>query len=216
VADRDVHDLLRSRPDASGRETPDCLDDATLAALAEGALDATARAKALPHLAGCPRCRGVVASVSRALADRSVATEIARLERTQRRYWIALPIAAAAALVLALGVPRWLEQGPTHRGPPGADQAAPRPLAPIGTVAAATTLRWASVAGADRYRVVLFDAAGRVVYENQLADTVANLPDSITLAPGPPYLWKVEARMGWDRWSASELVRFSIGATGPR
>ena len=215
MADRH-YDLLRSRPDASGRETPECLDEGTLAALAEGALDPAARAAVLPHLASCPRCRGVVASVAGALADPGVAREVASLEGGRRRYWIALPIAAAAALVVALGVPRWLEQGPAHRGPPGSDQAAPRPLAPIGMVAAATTLRWAPVAGADRYRVVLFDAAGHVVYETQVADTVANLPDSVTLAPGPPYLWKVEARIGWDRWSASELVRFSIGAAEHR
>jgi len=64
--------------------------------------------------------------------------------------------------------------------------------------------------------VILFDAAGRVVYETQLTDTVATLPDSVTLAAGPPYLWKVEARAGWDRWWGSELVRFSIAAPARR
>ncbi len=83
-------------------------------------------------------------------------------------------------------------------------------------MAAAGTFRWTSIAGADRYRVILFDAAGRVVYETQLTDTAATLPDSVTLAAGPPYLWKVEARAGWDRWSGSELVRFSIAAPARR
>jgi hypothetical protein len=216
VTDSDPLDLLRHRLALSARETPECLDDATLAALAEGALDAATHATVLPHLASCPRCRGAVASVARALADPAVAHEVASLERGRRAYWIALPIAAAAVLLLALGVPRWLEQGPTHRAPPIPGQSAPRLLFPVGAVAAAATLRWASVPGADRYRVVLFDAAGRVVYETQLADTVVALPDSVRLAPGPPYLWKVEARTGWDRWSASELVQFSIAAAGHR
>ncbi len=215
MTDSEPLDLLRHGRDGSARETPECLDDAALAALAEGALDAAARVAVLPHLASCPRCRGVVASVARALGDPAVATELAAIGRRRRRYWIALP-AAAAVLLLALGVPRWLEQRPVHRAPPGASQSLPRPLSPIGTVAAAGTFRWTSIAGADRYRVILFDAAGRVVYETQLTDTVATLPDSVTLAAGPPYLWKVEARAGWDRWSGSELVRFSIAAPARR
>lgn len=205
----DPLDLLRSRLDRSARETPECLDEATLAALAEGALDAVERAAALSHLAICPRCRSVVASVARALAAPAVAHEVASLERRRRVYRFAIPIVAAAVLLLALGVPRWLEQGPTHRGTPSAGQT-PQPLFPVGAVAAATTLRWASVAGAERYRVTLFAAGGRVLYESLLADTVATLPDSVRLAPGATYLWKVEAGTGFDRWAASDLVRFSI------
>jgi hypothetical protein len=88
-------------------------------------------------------------------------------------------------------------------------------VAPVGTVANAVALRWTAVAGANRYRITLFDAAGRVLYETRATDTVVALPDSITLMPGRPYLWIVEARVGWDRWSTSELVRFSI-ASGAR
>jgi hypothetical protein len=216
VTDPDPLDLLRQRLGASVSESPDCLDDATLAALAEGALDAAGRAAVLPHLATCARCRRAVASVARALRDPAVAHELAAIGRDRRGYWIALPIAAAAVLLIALGVPRWLQQGPTHRAPPGAVQFAPRPLSPIGAVAAAPALWWASVGGADRYRVTLFDASGRVLYESQLADTVVTVPDSVTLAPGRPYLWKVEAGTGWDRWAGSELVQFSITPTSHR
>jgi len=212
VTHPDPLDLLRHRPDASARETAECLDDATLAALAEGALGAAARATVLPHLAGCPRCRGVVASVVRSLADRAVAREVAAVEGRGRRglFRIGLPAAAAAAILLALALPRWVNDTPGHRGPPLPGAVVPRPLAPLGTVAEASALRWAGVAGVDRYRVILFDAAGRVLYETQLSDTVVTLPDSVALAPGRPYLWRVEARTGWNRWSASELVPFTI------
>jgi hypothetical protein len=212
VTHPDPLDLLRHRLDASTRETPECLDDPTLAAFAEGALDAGARAAALPHLATCARCRGVVASVARSLADSGVAREVAALEGRGRRrlFRIGLP-AAAAAILLAVALPRWVdEMRGGHRGPPGQGTLAPHPVAPVGTVANATALRWTAVAEANRYRVTLFDAVGRVLYETQLADTVANLPDSVTLVPGRPYLWLVEARVGWDRWSTSELARFSI------
>src|SRR6267378_2137579 len=102
-----------------------------------------------------------------------------------------------------------------HRSPPGA-QAVPVPRSPVGVVAQAETLWWTSVAGADRYRVTLFDGGGRVLFETQLADTLAVLPDSIVLDHGRPYLWKVDARTGWQRWAASGLVEFSIAGGPPR
>jgi len=211
VSHPDPLDLLRHRLDASTRETPECLDDATSAALAEGGLGPAGRATVLPRLAGCPRCRGVVASVVRSLADRAVAREVAAVEGRGRRRWLGIGLSAAAAAILfVVAVPRWVNDSIGHRGPPLPGAVVPRPLAPLGTVAEAKALRWAAVTGADRYRVILFDAAGRALYETQLSDTAVTLPDSVTLAPGRPYLWKVEARTGWDRWSASELVQFSI------
>ena len=212
----DPLELLRHRLDASTRETPECLDDATLAALAEGTLDAAARTAVLPHLATCPRCRGVVASVARSLGDSAVAREVAAVEGRKRRRWLRLGLPAAAAILLAVALPRWVDEvRGGHRGPPIPGALAPHPVAPVGTVANAAALRWTAVADANRYRITVFDATGRVLYETQVADTVVTLPDSITFVPGRPYLWIVEARVGWDRWSTSELVRFSI-APGAR
>ena len=197
----------------TGELTPECLDDDTVAALAEGALDSAARAEVLPHLAGCARCRGAVASVARALADSGLAREVRGVEGAGRRrlYRIALPLAAAAALVLVLAWPRQTDDsGPPHRAPP-TDASTPVPIAPIGVVASATPLLWTAVTGADRYRVTLSDAGGRVLYETELADTVTTLPDSIVLVSGRSYVWIVEARTAFDRWSTSRLVEFSIG-----
>jgi hypothetical protein len=90
----------------------------------------------------------------------------------------------------------------------------PTPRSPLGAVASVNGLQWSAVAGANRYRVTLFDARGHVLYETEVADTVAALPDSVALVPGEPYLWKAAARTGFDRWTASPLVEFSIA--GPR
>ena len=160
--------------------TLECLDDDTLAALAGGSLDAAARGTALGHVASCPRCRSIVASVARALADPGVAREVASPGGAGRRrlYQIALPLAAAAVLLVLAWPRRADEGGSQHRSPPGA-QAVPIPRSPVGVVAQAETLWWTSVAGADRYRVTLFDGGGRVLFETQLADTLAALPDSI-------------------------------------
>lgn len=200
---------------AEGREpSPDCLDDDTVAALAEGSLDALLRERAVAHLATCAHCRLAVASVARALGDRAVARATGGGGgRWRRLVRIALP-AAAAALVLLVLWPRPANDGGQHRAP-GKDATAPLPIAPVGAVARADALRWTMVPGADRYRVTLYDARGAVLYETQVGDTTATLPDSVSVVPGRSYLWKVEARTGWDRWSASTLVEFSAPVAAP-
>jgi hypothetical protein len=198
--------------------TPECLDDDTIAALADGTLNPQARAAALPHVASCAACRQAVASVSRVLSDRGVAREVRALARSPRRtlYRLALPLAAAAALVLMLARPRPELEQTAHRAPTITAGISPAPVAPIGRVATATSLRWSTVEGADRYRVTLFDADGGALYEIELTGTEAVLPDSVELVAGRPYLWKVEARTGFDRWSASNLVEFIVSTSPPR
>lgn len=217
MTDPDRLKLRRYWPDTPLRETPECLDDDTLAGLADGSLGAAARAAVLPHLAACARCRSAMASIARALADAAVAREVTAVEGPGRRRFIRIlvPLAAAAVLLLMFAWPRLKDDGGSHRGPP-VPAAAPVPLSPLGAVATATVLRWTSLAGADRYRVTLFEAGGRTLYERELADTVATLPDSIRLVSGQPYVWMVEGRIGFDRWSTSRLAEFSIAGGASR
>jgi len=205
-----IRDALRSAAGV-GAATPDCLDDDTLAALADGTLDAARRDPVLTHVAGCARCRAAVASVARTLAAPGVAREVAALQHSgpRRFYRVLLPVAAAAVLLLVLGRPRPPEDR-GHRGPsPGAG--VPVPVAPVGVVAGASPLQWTAVAGADRYRITLSAASGAVLYEVQTGDTLADLPDSIRFVPGRSYVWLVEARTGFDRWVTSRLAEFTIG-----
>src|SRR5207247_10916887 len=131
VTHPDPLELLRHRLDASTSETPECLDDATLAALAEGALDGAARTAVLPHLATCSRCRGAVASVARSLGDPAVAREVAAVEGRGRRRWLRIGLSAAAAAILfVVAVPRWVNDSIGHRGPPLPGAALPPPLPP--------------------------------------------------------------------------------------
>jgi hypothetical protein len=198
--------------------TPDCLDDDTIAALADGALDPAARARALPHLSACGRCRAAVASVAAALDDPAVARAARAVERPggRRVLWrVGLPAAVAAAAMLLIFRPQGDEAPGPHRAPTITTVPAPAPLAPVGPVAAAPVLRWSPVDGADRYRVTLFDADGVVRYETELVQTSVVLPDSVELVSGRRYLWKVEARTGFDRWVGSELVEFVLAGTRP-
>ena len=210
-----LRDPLQRLADSAMERGPDCLPAGALAALADGGLDGQARELAVEHLAGCAHCRATLSSLVRALADPPVAREVSRVETPRRGRFlrIAIPLAAAAVLLVFVW-PRPLDNGPVtepgHRAPTITAAPEPSGLWPIGPVARAGSLRWEAVPGADRYRVTLFDAQGRVLYESQLTDTVAPLPDSISLVAGPTYLWKVEARTGWDRWSGSPLVEFSL------
>src|SRR5438067_11133803 len=207
--------LLRAAAAQPGPAGPDCLDEETIAAVVDGTVEADVRNAATRHLASCARCRGVIASVVRGLADPSVAREIAAIDGSARRRVVrlVLPTVAAAAIVILLVGPRGTDDDRArHRAPTLTSAAAPLPLAPVAAVTEAPVLRWSAVPGADRYHVTLFDAGGQLLYDAQLVDTVATLPDSVTLIAGKSYVWSVDARIGWDRWASSRLTEFSVVA----
>jgi len=195
---RELAPLLRQL-DAEGPPTPSCLGEDAIAALAEGSGGRELRDSAVPHLAACPRCRRAVAAVSRLLADPEL-QGVAPTPPSHRPQWkrwatVALPLAAAAVLLLLIG--------PEGRTP----EAGPR-------VADARLLRWAAVPEATQYRVTVFDAESRVVYTGEAVDTILALPDSVVLDPGAVYVWIVEARTGWNRWAASAPTEFVIAPDG--
>src|SRR5206468_12578969 len=160
--------------------------------------------------ASCPLCRSAVASVARALSNPVVAREPSVAPHGRRRYRIALPLAAAAVLLLLLASPGD-DRSSAHRGPPPSPPATtPVPRSPVGAVASVRDLRWSPVAGADRYRITLFDATGNVVYATETSVTIVAFPDSIAFVPSAVYLWNVDARTGFDRWATSELVEFRV------
>lgn len=191
--------------------TAECLEDEIVAALAEGSLDSASRAVAIAHVASCARCRHAVSSVALAINDPAVSREAKAIGRSRLRALTVASGIAAAAIVAFVALPwRASDDSPAHRAPTITAAASPVLMAPVGVVANARTLRWTGVAGADRYRVTLFDATGGVVYETQTGDTAAALPDSLSLDRRRAYFWKVEARTGFNRWSSSELVEFSV------
>ncbi len=99
---------------------------------------------------------------------------------------------------------------PLHRENVPDVEAAPTAEVPIGEIVALEEFRWAPVTSADLYRVTVYDTKGAVIWEVETRETHAAPPDATELEPGIPYLWEVEARVGWDQWVSSELVRFRI------
>lgn len=202
--------------EAPSTRGPECLDETTLASLADGKLEAGAREVAVSHLAGCPYCRAAVASMARLLADQEVHGAVPRPmgQPWRRIVRLAVPLTAAAILLVVFALPRRGEVvSPPHRGTP-ATAATPMLVSPVGVVADGSLLRWTAVSGADRYRITVFDSNSKIVFGDETSDTMLALPDSAALEPGRTYLWMVEARTGWNRWSASAPVTFSIGPDG--
>lgn len=134
-----------------------------------------------------------------------------RFGRRARIGAVAAAAIAAVAAVLAgiVLVPNWRIESLRH-GPDDSDTVVPRVEEPSGDVEVVDEFLWQPVTSADLYQVTLYDAAGNVVWETETPEIQAALPDSIRLESGALYLWQVAARVGWDRWVNSELVRFRL------
>lgn len=180
------------------------LEPDEIAAYVDRATSVEARASMEGHLFACAACRAEVAEVSRILRTTPHRGGV------RRRTWV--PAAAAAVLALLWVGPRAVRelQRSPHREEAVTTTVAPRPIMPIGSVPTASALTWSSVPFATTYRIRLFDADGNPLWEREVADTVAAIPDSIAVRSRISYYWRVEAQTGFDRWAASDLVAFRV------
>ena len=170
-----------------------------VASYVDGTTDAGVRARIEGHLAACLECRDEVADASRVVAT------LPRRNALHSRWYVA---AAAAALVVMVAWPRGTGDE-LHREPPVAATVAPRALLPIGVVDSTPVFVWSAVPGSDGYKVIVFDDGGSVVWQRETSDTLARL-DSVSLSRDKSYYWKVEARSGFGRTVATDLIEFSM------
>jgi CHAT domain-containing protein/tetratricopeptide (TPR) repeat protein len=215
---RTIAEALDAAATRAANDGSVCFDEAAIALVAEGTRDALTAIR-VAHLAACGRCRGQLAALVHLLAAPEVATEVrltsarpATTRRPSTREWLAAAglLATAAVLLLAI-LPRGFgDRIGAHRGPTITAATAPTLAFPLGDVDSARTLHWTAVAGVNRYRLILFNAAGVALLDTQTTDTAVAIPDSVAVLPGELYLWKVEARSGFDRWVSSDLVEFRV------
>jgi hypothetical protein len=228
---RGAIEVLRAQASAlrflsrAGDRTEDCLDEESIAGLAEGNIDLGGSPVIITHVLGCARCARELASVSRLLDDE----EVRRAQETRhpngspaRQRWPfvlgGLSVAAAAMLVVVLR-PTLSSKvtKPTYREESVTSVAAPVLISPLGVATAPDTFRWSAVPRADRYRITVFDRGGAVVWETLTRDTAVALPDLLWHSVDATYLWRVEARVGWeDRWAASDLTTLTTRRPAPR
>jgi hypothetical protein len=229
---RHAIDMLRAQATAlrfvsrPGHRTDDCLDEESIAGIAEGNIDLNGSPAIVTHILGCARCARELAAaarllddaeVQRALDDRSTNTAPAR----RRRPLVigSLSLAAAAAVLALLGRATLLSKvaKPAYREESVSSVAAPVLISPTGVATAPDTFRWTAVPRANRYRISVFDRSGTVVWEGVTRDTAVAVPDLLWHSANGTYLWGVEARVGWeDRWAASDLAPFTTRRASAR
>jgi len=158
------------------------------------------------HMIECPRCQQDVrlaAAVRGALAPVGSRSRVLRVAA-------GVALAAAAVLAVVLVTPELRQElgFDGHRG----ESAVPelRPIAPRGPIATLDLVRWYALAGSERYRVRVFDQSGQILWEGETTDTLLRVPELGDLQTDAPYYWRLEARVGWDRWVGSELVGFQL------
>jgi hypothetical protein len=165
------------------------------------------RARVEAHLAACFECRDEVVALRNLVSVRSPRRRILQTG-------IALGAAAAAVVVLVVNPGRVSMPEPSpHRDPSQGVATVIVARTPAGPGSRPVTLAWSPLDQAKRYRVLIFDAEGSILYRAETDDSVLPLPDSLPLSPRQAYFWKVEADTGWDRWVSSRLVEFSVGTT---
>jgi hypothetical protein len=137
----------------------------------------------------------------------AVARELERLappDRSARRWparWTIAAGAAAAALVALAVVPPLVRDAGVDRlrdHPGVARGIVARPASPRGEVTGRPPFHWSSVPEASGYRSI------------ETPDTTATLGSEAELVRGVSYWWRVEARVDFDRWVASDLANFSL------
>jgi hypothetical protein len=161
---------------------------------------------------------------------RCSAPQLERLDGASPRRPRRLHFGAAAALAAAVlagvllrpdgvPVPSALHENasPPHRESAITTTIAPRILGPVGPAAAADSLVWTRVPNADRYRIRVFERDGTLAWDDHTRDTSVAIPRHLGGATANAYLWKVEARTGWDRWVGSQWQELEIRPeTSPR
>jgi len=180
------------------------LEAGDLAAYLDGALSPADQSRVELHLVDCDGCRDELHAVMQLLGG------AARLRAWYLPIGLGAAAAAAAVTLLVVQPVRNRTAPPAYREPVVTTTVAPVVVVPRGTGGIPRRLVWTSVPHADRYRLTLFDDAGRAIWDTQATDTSVSLPAHIVLQPGGSYFWKVEAQTGWNRWVSSALIRFSI------
>ena len=127
--DRLLPAALQARADAASDRA--CLDAETLAAWADGALDARERATAEGHAADCAQCQALLAVMVKTTPPATAAESPFRLRSF---WWLLAMTPAAAALVIWFAVPNRAPVQQSESASAVVDQVAPAAAAPARSV----------------------------------------------------------------------------------
>jgi hypothetical protein len=169
----------------------------------ENTLTAAGRRQVQAHLADCAECAAELVDVS-------------RLRRASRPASSWLPVAAAAAAVIAVVLvgPRLAHRTSAAPEAPvrGAPGVAVSVVAPAeGEVIGGTpNFTWHAVPGATAYRITLSRADGDSVWAATVHDTTARPPASVALPARDLYYWYVDVLLADGRSVGGTAHQFRV------
>jgi hypothetical protein len=168
------------------------------------------RDRIVGHLAVCDACAATYAAIVRAHVDEEPSHFDTRDFREagygalapapRRRFFfrpgLLVPLAAAAAILLAIWVPSLRPADDSDETPSRVlrGAATPQAIAPSGDVEGAIEFRWTAAAGADRYAIEVKDHTGRRVFYRETRDERLAAADAALLAAlarGGSFTWTV-------------------------
>ena len=182
-------------------------DETEWEALALDELDAERRSALLEHALDCSSCARALRGVNALDEGRR------RLGAPGRaRWWVLLPVAAAASVLLLLNLPAILPPSPAEVRSDG-DASRPQPTEPLGELTGPpAVLRWQPSEETRTFRVEILDAAGAILWKSgELSETSCPWPSDLRVEAGR-YYWRV---VGFDEDGepiASPMVSFEVSA----
>jgi hypothetical protein len=195
---------------STGRPPTDHLSGEDLAAYLDGELEAAERSRIQSHLADCDSCREEVVEL----------TALVHADTRHRRWTIAVPAAAVAAIAAVLLVSPLVQDGADApgervRGPELASEREAvlevRALAPaLEATVDRDSLRfsWEGLEPDATYRLTLTDQGGDPLWTHETSGTALLLPPDVELQPEGSYLWFVDALLADGRTATSGVLSF--------
>ena len=170
-----------------------------LAGYLDGKLPDEERVRVEMHLAACHECRSELA-------------DIRQLQRRQpgQRMLLLFPAAVAAALLIAIALPRQRSvPSATRAAAPAETRLAVVSPAPDAEIASRQIhFMWRSAGNDASYTFTLQKADGSVVWTSSTTDTITVLPSSIVLPAHETWFWSVDALLPDGQSLSTKATKF--------
>jgi len=229
--DKTLQELLRRASPQTWEWAPECPDAHEIAAYVDGSMLDSGRETVELHLADCERCTLLVGTISRLEIECAAsvrpetlerARQLARPKRDHGQHHL-LHLAAAAALVLAVGVVFNQRQDvpvqseADYRTTRGIGESSRMevlsPAAGAGVNATELEVRWTEIPGTRYYLVRVVTSSGALVTEQRVTGTRWRPGSAVPLEAGRDYYVRVEAYPAVGPSTGSIHIPFTVRGT---
>ena len=219
--ERDTHELQSLYQDVMRRRATQTdgghLDEATWEALAASKLTGELRERAIAHVVECALCARLYRAIdalgreAHTFDAGAPAPPPARADLTRR--WLMPALAAAATVLVAVGVSRMFVAPQPASTPALRSRTAPSlvPIEPMATLPGAPErFRWEKFDTIETYRILLFTADGTPLWTSgDVSATELAWPSGVERRTGD-YLWRVSGFRDGAAVVESRMIAFRI------